>query len=67
MASLINLSERTLKRRLHQEGTSYRHLLEQSRSAAALELLGDPALKLTDIAEKLGYSDLSSFSQTFKR
>lgn len=67
MASLINLSERTLKRRLHEEGTSYRHLLEQSRSAAALELLSDPALKLTDIAEKLGYSDLSSFSQTFKR
>jgi AraC-like DNA-binding protein len=67
MASLVNLSERTLKRRLQEEGTGYRQLLDQSRSAAALALLGDPALKLTAIAEKLGYSDLSSFSQTFKR
>ncbi|MCU1752747.1 AraC family transcriptional regulator [Pseudomonas sp. 6D_7.1_Bac1] len=67
MANLINISERTLKRRLHDEGTSYRHLLAQSRSSAALALLNDPGIKLTDIAEKLGYSDLSSFSQTFKR
>ncbi|WP_259697768.1 helix-turn-helix transcriptional regulator [Pseudomonas protegens] len=67
MARLSRTSVRTLKRRLQEEGTSYRQLQSQHRSARALELLGNPALSLTQIAERLGFSDLSSFSQSFKR
>ncbi|NBF09974.1 AraC family transcriptional regulator [Pseudomonas sp. Fl4BN1] len=67
MARLSRTSVRTLKRRLQDEGTSYRQLLAQQRSARALELLGNPGLNLTQIAERLGFSDLSSFSQSFKR
>jgi AraC-like DNA-binding protein len=67
MARMMNLSERTLKRRLQQEGTTFRALLDESRSAAATALLADAGLRLTDVAERLGFADLSSFSQTFKR
>ncbi|KVQ81955.1 hypothetical protein WL64_26540 [Burkholderia ubonensis] len=55
MARLMNASARTLKRRLLDEGTTFR------------ALLGDARLTLTEVAERLGFSDLSSFSQAFKR
>ncbi|KVC64017.1 AraC family transcriptional regulator [Burkholderia stagnalis] len=67
MARLMNTSARTLKRRLQDEGTTFRTLLAESRGAMAETLLGDARLTLTDVAERLGFSDLSSFSQAFKR
>ncbi|KVE99163.1 AraC family transcriptional regulator [Burkholderia vietnamiensis] len=67
MARLMNMSPRTLKRRLHEEGTTFRVLLAQARGAMAETLLGDARLSLTEVAERLGFSDLSSFSQAFKR
>lgn len=67
MSRLSNISERTLKRRLKKEGTSFRTLLGDSRRAIADELLRDPRLSLGAIAERLGFADLSSFSQAFKR
>ncbi|WP_322061016.1 AraC family transcriptional regulator [Paraburkholderia sp. J63] len=67
MARMMNTSARTLKRRLQEEGTTFRALLDESRSAMTETLLSDARLTLTEIAERLGYSDLSSFSQAFKR
>ena len=67
LARVMNTSERTLKRRLKAEGTSFRILLAESRGELAKEMLKDDTLTLTDIADKLGFSDLSSFSQAFKR
>ncbi|WP_396331332.1 AraC family transcriptional regulator [Burkholderia anthina] len=67
MARLMNTSPRTLKRRLQDEGTTFRTLLAQARGAMAETLLGDAHLSLTEVAERLGFSDLSSFSQAFKR
>ncbi|MGY2487989.1 AraC family transcriptional regulator ligand-binding domain-containing protein [Cupriavidus sp. CP313] len=67
MARLMNTSQRTLKRRLQDEGTSYRTLLAEARGGFAKQLLLDHSLTLTEIAVRLGFSDLSSFSQAFKR
>ncbi|MEB0009642.1 AraC family transcriptional regulator [Pseudomonas sp. RTB3] len=67
MARLTHISARTLKRRLHNEGTTFRTLLAEARSRSAIEMLNDSRLSLTEIAERLGFSDLSSFSQAFKR
>ncbi|CAN0627944.1 Transcriptional regulator, AraC family [Burkholderia multivorans] len=67
MAGLMNVSERTLKRRLSDEGVTFRELLADARRSAAENLLGAGDLTLTEIAGRLGYSDLSSFSQAFKR
>lgn len=67
LAERLHTSERTLKRRLRAEGTSFRALSAAQRSRAAAELLADPALSISEIADQLGYADLSSFSQAFKR
>ncbi|SDH94543.1 Helix-turn-helix domain-containing protein [Pseudomonas benzenivorans] len=67
MAKLLNTSERTLKRRLSEEGTTFRALLMEARYAMAKELLGSNQLPVSAIAERLGFSDPSSFSQAFKR
>lgn len=63
----MGLSDRTLKRRLSDEGTSFRELLAEVRGGQANELLIDETLSLTGIAERMGFSDLSSFSQAYKR
>lgn len=66
-ARALGLSDRTLKRRLRDEGVSYRGLLAEVRGRHANRLLGDQTLSLTQIAERMGFSDLSSFSQAYKR
>ncbi|MBI3381429.1 MAG: AraC family transcriptional regulator [Aquabacterium sp.] len=66
-ARTLGLSDRTLKRRLQDEGVSYRMLLAEVRGRQANELLADETLSLTQIAERMGFSDLSSFSQAYKR
>lgn len=67
VAEWIGISDRTLKRRLQDEGTTFRALTAEVRGGQAKELLADGRLSLTDIAERMGFSDLSSFSQAFKR
>jgi len=67
MAELLGLSPRTLKRRLHAEGLTYRSLLDEARSRLAKTLLAEQGLSVSRIASQLGFSDLSSFSQSFKR
>ncbi|WP_234383861.1 helix-turn-helix transcriptional regulator [Paracidovorax avenae] len=67
IAGLLHTSERTLKRRLQGEGTSFRQLVEQSQAASAAALVGEHRLSLTEVAERMGYADLSAFSQAFKR
>ena len=66
-ARALGLSDRTLKRRLQAEGISYRTLLAEVRGSQANQLLKDETLSLTQIAERMGFSDLSSFSQAYKR
>lgn len=67
VALMVKLSQRTLKRRLQEEGTTFTRILSEYRSSRARELIADRSLSLTEIAERLGFSDLSSFSQAFKR
>lgn len=67
VASAMGVSDRTLKRRLLDEGTSFRVLLAEVRGGQANDLLIDETLSLTEIAERMGFSDLSSFSQAYKR
>lgn len=66
-ARALGLSDRTLKRRLQHEGASFRQLLAEVRGQQANHLLADDTLSLSQIAERMGFSDLSSFSQTYKR
>lgn len=62
VASALCMSVRTLQRRLEACGTNYRRVLEATRMEEAMRLLGGSAQSLADIAELLGYADLSALS-----
>lgn len=63
----LNMSTRTLRRRLEEAGTSYRGLLDEVREALAEELLATGALSVSDVAIRLGYAEATSFIYAFKR
>ncbi|MEM8632698.1 MAG: AraC family transcriptional regulator [Pseudomonadota bacterium] len=67
VARTLGMSKRTLSRRLAEEGTSFRRVLDGLRRVFAEAYLKDSDLSLTEIAFLLGYSDLSSFSTAFRR
>jgi len=63
----MNLSPRTLRRRLTDERTSYKFLVADIRKKKAVDLLQTTADPIWQIAAELGYSDLSNFYRAFKR
>ncbi|TVT45386.1 AraC family transcriptional regulator [Amycolatopsis rhizosphaerae] len=67
VARELNMSARTLRRKLEEEGTSFRALLDEVREALAEELLVSGALSVEDVAIRLGYAEASSFIHAFKR
>lgn len=67
IATQLNMSVRTFKRRLSEQGTSFRLLLEEAQRLSAIELLRQRHLTLERIAQELGYSDPANFTRAFKR
>jgi len=67
IASELNMHPRTLRRRLAEEGTSFRALLNAARATVAADLLGNVGLTVEEVSKRLGYSDVSTFSHAFKR
>jgi AraC-like DNA-binding protein len=67
IARLFHMTPRTLHRRLVDEGTSYRELLEGVRRALAVEHVKSGRLGMDEIAYRLGYTDLANFRRAFKR
>ena len=67
IASQLNVSSRTLQRKLLKEGIGYRDLVENIRHQLASNYLTASELSTQDIAFLLGYSELSSFNRAFKR
>lgn len=67
VARKLGTGERSLQRRLREEGTSFQAVLEDARHELALRYLRDPRLSLSEIAYLLGFADLSAFYRAFKR
>lgn len=67
VAQILNLSPRTLERRLAAEGARFRDLGRQARHARACALLDAGRLSATQIAYQLGYTDLANFTRAFRR
>ncbi len=67
LASELHMAPRSLRRKLQEEGTSYRALTEEVRQTLAEELLKTAKLKLDEIAERLGYAESASFIHAFQR
>lgn len=67
VAARLHMSERTLRERLAKEDTSFRALLDEVRERLAEELLLKGNLPVAMVSERLGYVEVSSFSQAFRR
>ena len=68
VARHLAMSDRTLRRRLAEESTSYRDLADEVHRGLAEELLATgAALSVEDVALRLGYAEATSFIAAFKR
>lgn len=67
VARRLGLSSRTLSRKLEEQGTNFRALLDAVRKDIALRELAAGALPLIEIAERLGFGNAPSFHRAFKR
>ena len=67
IARRLGMSVRTLSRKLSDEGTSYRTLIDSAREHAARRELTQTKRSLTEIAERLGFANPQSFHRAFKR
>ncbi len=67
VAAEMHMAVRSLRRRLDEEGTTYRALVDEIRQALAEELLTTAKLKLEEVAMRLGYSEPAAFVHAFKR
>lgn len=65
MATRLNMSERTLRRRLEALGTSYQALLDGVRQRLAEDYLRSTDLPVQEIAELLGYTEATNFRRAF--
>ena len=67
IADRFGMTARTLRRKLHAEGTAYSSLVEKIRLRDAIKLLDEPGLDIARIAELLGYSDAANFTRAFRK
>ena len=66
-ARSLRTSERSLRRALHESGTSYQTLMDETRRELALDYLTSTRVPVEDIARMAGFSDGRSFRRAFKR
>jgi AraC-like DNA-binding protein len=67
VAERVRMSPRTLRRKLEQEGTSFRQLIDELRAHAAIKYVRDTDLTIEDVAYALGFSDAAAFRHAFRR
>lgn len=67
VASSQNMTARSLQRKLKDEGTSYRDIVNDLKKELAQTILRQPEFRIGEVAEILGYSDSSSFRKAFKK
>lgn len=67
VATHLNLSVRTLQRRLSAERHTFKEIIESLRRDFALSYLKKPELSINEIAYLLSYTDASAFIRSFKR
>ena len=66
MARELGLSDRTLQRRIIENGATFRKLLLEARQELAREYLNRPEMDVKEVAFLLGYEDSNSFYRAFR-
>ena len=67
VADKLNISTRTLQRKLSDENTNFQLILQDAKFNIAKKLLKQNTLNISEISYTLGYSDIGNFSRSFKK
>lgn len=67
VARALNVSVRTLQRKLVPTGTTFRKVCDAVKGRLAEEYLTDPDVSIAEVACLLGFSDQASFNRAFRR
>ena len=67
IAAQLNITDRTLRRRLLREGTSFQTLKDNFRRDKAIDLLAKSSLSVAEIAQELGFAEPNAFTRAFKQ
>ncbi len=67
VAHRLGISTATLQRRLQEEDTSFRKILNDRQFALAKRYFNDSDLSIGQVAFKVGFSDHAAFTRAFKR
>lgn len=67
MSSMFNMTSRTFHRRLVDEGTSYREILDSIKKQLAINYIENSELSVKEISYCLGYDGYGSFNRAFQR
>ena len=67
VARKLGMSERTLGRRLTEEGVTFNEVVQQLRATLARYYLEEETMPMSEIAWLLGFEEASSFSHACKR
>jgi len=67
VAPMLNMSVRSLQRKLQQADTTFHTLVDEVRLELAEVYVHDPSISLNEIPFVLGFSEYSAFSRAFKR
>lgn len=65
-ANMLSMGSKTLTRRLHSEGTSFRNLLKEVRIQNYHFFKQEGTKSMNEIAHQLGYSEQSGFSRAYR-
>jgi AraC-like DNA-binding protein len=66
VAKELGMSHRTLQRRITDEGSTFRQLLNETRHELVRQYLVNPAVEITEAAFLVGYEDPNSFYRAFR-
>ena len=67
VATAVQTHERTLRRKLASEGTSFGEIVDDVRASLSLEYLRHTKMRTDDIAAAVGFSDAANFRRAFRR
>lgn len=67
VAKNLNMSERTLRRRLESENTSYQSIVNDVRNHLAQQYLADTKISVAEVGALIGFEDPANFRQAFRK
>ena len=67
IASELNLAPRTLQRRLQEQESSVKEIVDATRHQLSVDFLRSGSYSVKEVAYNLGFSDPSNFARAFKR